>query len=114
MYERRHQPLASKRKFRHRILNVLIIDILMLSLSLLIGITGYHYIGNLGWIDSFLNASMILGGMGPVDILTTDSAKIFSGLYAIFCGVTLISFFAIILTPLIHRFIHKFHLEEGK
>jgi hypothetical protein len=114
MYEKRHQPLASTHKFRHRILNAVIIDITILSFVLFIGMAGYHYLGYLGWIDSFLNASMILGGMGPVDILPNDTAKIFSGLYAIFCGVTLISLFAILLTPLFHRFMHRFHLEERK
>jgi sterol desaturase/sphingolipid hydroxylase (fatty acid hydroxylase superfamily) len=112
MYERKHQPLASRNIFRHRIFNALIIDLIVIFIALFIGMSGYHFIGKLGWVDSFLNASMILGGMGPVDVMPNDDAKIFSGLYAILCGVTLISLFAILLTPLFHRFIHRFHLEE--
>ncbi len=76
------------------------------------GVLGYHFIGGLSFVDAFLNASMILGGMGPVDILTNDSAKIFSGFYALYSGIAFLTSFAIIIAPIFHRFLHKFHLED--
>ena len=66
----------------------------------------------MAWIDALLNASMILGGMGPVDILTSDSGKIFASFYAIFSGVTFLSMIGVIIAPIAHRFLHKFHLQE--
>ena len=63
------------------------------------------------WVDSFLNASMILGGMGPVDDLPNKAAKVFAGCYALYCGVAFISSIAIFMTPILHRFLHKFHLN---
>jgi hypothetical protein len=81
---------------------------------LFIGMLGYHYWGHLKWVDAFLNASMILGGMGPVDVLDNDAAKIFAGCYAIFSGVMFLSSIAIFLAPILHRFLHRMHLDEDK
>ena len=76
---------------------------------------GYHCFGNLPWVDSFLNASMILTGMGPVDRMETDAGKLFSSFYALFSGVAFLTFVAVLFSPLYHRFMHKFHLDiEGK
>ncbi|MEP7146202.1 MAG: hypothetical protein ABI792_04245 [bacterium] len=100
-----------QRKFRQRIIITSIIAILIFGFSISIGIIGYHFFAHLPWVDAFLNASMILGGMGPVDILDNNTAKIFSGCYALFSGVTFISSMAIFLTPLIHWFLHKFHAD---
>ena len=72
---------------------------------------GYHVLGHLSWLDSFVNASMILTGMGPVDHMETAAAKIFSGVYALFSGVVFLSAAAVILTPVLHRFLHRFHIE---
>ena len=80
--------------------------------SLCIGVGGYHFIGGLNWVDSFLNASMILSGMGPVDTLPTDAAKIFAACYALFSGVIFITASGIIISPLLHRVLHRFHVEE--
>ena len=80
--------------------------------SLTIGVCGYHYLGGLPWIDSILNASMILGGMGPVDTLKTSGAKLFASLYALYSGLALIAVMGIMLTPIIHRFLHKFHIAD--
>jgi hypothetical protein len=77
-----------------------------------IGIAGYHWIANLNWIDSLLNASMILGGMGPVDPLTGAGAKIFASLYALFSGLVFIGIMGIILAPIMHRMIHTFHVDD--
>ncbi|MEI8089589.1 MAG: hypothetical protein WCG63_08330 [Opitutaceae bacterium] len=73
---------------------------------------GYHWLGGLAWIDSFLDAAMILSGMGPLSQLHSNGAKLFAGFYAIYCGIALISTAGIMLAPLIHRYLHKFHLED--
>jgi len=81
-------------------------------LSLGIGIFGYHYIGALGWIDSIYNASMILTGMGPVNEMTTDAAKLFASIYAIFSGVIFLSTVAVFFAPFAHRLMHLLRIEE--
>ena len=88
------------------------IDIILLSVSLLMGVLGYHFFNNLPYVDAFMNASMILGGMGPVDPLISDAAKIFAGVYALYSGIAFLTSFAILIAPVYHRFLHKFHLEE--
>jgi hypothetical protein len=80
--------------------------------TLLLGIAGYHWIAGLEWIDSLLNASMILGGMGPVNELKTNAGKIFASVYAIFCGLVLVGAMGLVLAPILHRMLHKFHLDE--
>ena len=80
--------------------------------SLAVGICGYHYLDGLPWVDSLLNASMILGGMGPVDPLKTDAGKVFASLYALYSGLALIAIIGLLLTPVIHRFLHKFHIAD--
>lgn len=90
-------------------------SILILAFSIGIGMAGYHYFGNLPWVDSFLNASMILTGMGPVDRMKTDGGKLFSSFYALFSGVAFLTFVAVLFSPVYHRFMHKFHLDiEGR
>jgi hypothetical protein len=84
----------------------------MVSLGL--GMTGYHVFEKLPWIDAFLNASMILSGMGPVAPIQTDAGKIFAGCYALFSGLTLVAILGIIFAPVVHRFLHKFHLEDER
>ena len=79
--------------------------------SLLIGMVGYHHIEKMSWVDSFLNASMILGGMGPIGPIQTDAGKIFAGFYALYCGIALITVLGIVFAPVIRRFLHKYHLE---
>lgn len=112
IYENKKQKLVSVKKFRSRVMYAVYIDIVLLSVSLAIGVFGYHFFNNLSYVDSFVNASMILGGMGPVDPLISDGAKIFAGIYALYSGITFLSSFAILITPIYHRFLHKFHLEE--
>ncbi len=86
----------------------------LIVVSLTVGILGYHFIGELTWIDAFLDAAMILSGMGPLSQLHSDAAKLFAGCYAIYCGIALITTAAVILQPLIHRSLHRFHLEWNK
>lgn len=87
---------------------------LVVGLALSIGIFGYNFIEGLGWVDAFLNASMILGGMGPVNELHSEAGKIFAGCYALFAGLIFIVVAGIFFAPILHRFLHRFHLEGGK
>jgi hypothetical protein len=109
--ERRHQPLMPRREFARRYVRWVAVAATVILGSLFIGICGYHYLEGFPWIDSLLDASMILGGMGPVDTLKTNAGKIFASLYALYSGLALISVAGLMLTPLVHRFLHKFHLE---
>ena len=80
--------------------------------ALSIGIIGYHTIAGLSWIDAFQNAAMILAGMGPVDQMTTTAAKLFAGCYAIFSGLLFLTIMGIVLAPILHRVMHRFHLAD--
>jgi hypothetical protein len=105
------QPHA-RRRFYHRFLVALGLSSVLIGVSLGLGILGYHFIAHLGWIDSLLNAAMILTGMGPVDTLHSDPAKIFASAYALFSGVVFITATGILLSPVFHRVLHRFHIEE--
>lgn len=111
MYESHDQPLASRQYFLRRFLLHLLGAICLVVSALIIGVLGYHYCAQFSWIDSLLNASMILAGMGPVDILPNDGAKIFASFYAIFSGVVFLGAVGVLFAPLFHRFLHRFHLE---
>jgi hypothetical protein len=112
MYEHRHQPLIPFRIFLRRILHNVFIAGAVAATALGIGILGYRFTENLPWIDALLNASMILGGMGPVSELHTTAGKLFASWYALFSGVVFITSAGILVAPLLHRFLHHFHLEE--
>lgn len=86
---------------------------LLSGVVLFLGIAGYHGIAGLGWVDSLLEASMILGGMGPVSQFMTTGAKIFASAYALFSGLVFIALIGIVLAPVVHRMLHKFHADEG-
>ena len=113
MLEHKNQKVVSRTAFIKRIIVYIGFALLLILISLGIGISGYHWIAGLKWIDSLLNASMILGGMGPVDALTGVNAKIFASLYALFSGLVFIGIMGIILTPVVHRMIHTFHVDDG-
>ena len=112
MYEHHKQPLATQKVFARRLALNGMIGLLLLAVSLGIGMIGYHVLENLSWIDSLLNASMILGGMGPVNPITTVAGKIFASFYAIYSGVILLASVGILIAPIFHRFLHHFHLAE--
>lgn len=115
MYETRRQSLLPRVKFALRVAWHVGFAVIAAALALFIGVLGYRYLGGLGWVDSLLNASMILGGMGPVDLLKTDAAKIFASCYALFSGLVFIGVLGVLLAPFIHRLMHAFHIdEEGK
>jgi len=112
MFEHRHQKLAPFNVFVKRVLASLGIGIGLIAIALLIGVSGYHWLAGFGWVDSLLEASMILGGMGPVNPLSADSAKIFASIYALFSGLVFIAVLGIVLSPIVHRFLHRFHIDE--
>lgn len=114
MYEHHKQPLASNKVFAQRLARNVLIGFILLVFSLGIGVLGYHYLENLSWIDSLLNASMILGGMGPVSPLQTTAGKIFASFYALYSGVVLLASVGVLAAPIFHRFLHHFHLAEDK
>jgi hypothetical protein len=112
MFEHKSQPVISRRRFVARLVRSgLVIAVLILA-SLLAGMLGYHALENLGWIDAFLNASMLLGGMGPVNAPATVAGKLFAGIYALYCGLLVIVVAGILLAPVAHRLLHRFHVED--
>ena len=111
MYEQKHRPLLTRVEFAKRVGRRFILALLVLAVALGIGVLGYHCLGGLSWIDSLLNASMILGGMGPVDPLHSNAAKIFASCYALFSGLAFIGIASLLVAPFAHRFLHRFHLE---
>jgi len=114
MYEHRHRPLLSRARFLRRLALHGAVALGLLAGSWLIGILGYHFLGELSWIDAQLNAAMILGGMGQVDMLHSNGSKLFASVYALYCGVVFLASTTIVLAPLAHRMLHKFHLEPAK
>jgi hypothetical protein len=114
LYEHHSQPLLSRRRFVARLLNHAALAAALLAVSLLLGILGYHFLVNLTWLDALLNASMILGGMGPVDPVTTPAGKVFASAYALFSGVVFLAMSAILVAPVAHRLLHSLHLESEK
>ncbi len=111
MYEHPSQPLLPKRHFYKRLLGHAVVAFSITVCSLSIGILGYHFTERFSWIDSLLNASMILGGMGPVDTVRTVSGKVFASFYALFSGVVFLVTVGILLVPVVHRFLHRMHLD---
>ena len=111
MYERHSQPLLSRRLFVRRVVRSLAAGALIITVSLSVGMLGYHWLENMRWIDAFANAAMILSGMGPLEPLKTDGGKLFAGLYAIYSGLAVILIAGVVFAPVVHRFLHRFHLE---
>jgi hypothetical protein len=111
MFEHRKQPLLSPREFIIRQLIYLLVAMLIVVVSLALGMLGYHLLEHLSWIDSLVNAAMLLGGMGPVDTLHTYAGKLFASFYALYSGIIFLVVVGVIFAPLYHRFLHRFHLE---
>lgn len=111
MLKGKHPPLLSLRAFISRIIRNLLIGIVIIAISLLLGMIGYKKFENMSWVDAFLNASMILSGMGPVSTLHTNAGKIFAGSYALFSGIVFLVVIAILIAPIVHRFLHRFFVK---
>jgi hypothetical protein len=115
MFEHHKAPLLPREAFLRRMLRFAALSGLLVAVSLAIGAAGYHWLGELGWIDATLNAAMILTGMGPVDRMPSDGGKLFAAAYALYSGVAFLTMAAVLFAPVVHRFFHLLHLEiEGE
>jgi hypothetical protein len=112
MFEHKAKPVLPRKIFIQRQLYYLLISFLIICVSLFIGIIGYRFWGGLSWLDAFYNSSMILTGMGPVNPMDTAAGKLFASFYALFSGIAFLSTIAVTLAPVVHRFLHKFHLRD--
>ncbi len=112
MFEHKNEKILPRLLFVRRMATFLFVSMLIVAFGLGLGVLGYHYICGLNWIDAILNAAMILTGMGPVNTLSTDSAKIFASFYALFSGVVFLSTIGIVLAPIFHRVMHRLHLGD--
>ena len=112
MYEHRHQPLLPHHRFVGRLTRHALGALALLLATLGLGMVGYHWLEGLSWIDAYVNATMILGGMGPVDALHTTAGKLFAGTYALFAGLVFLVGIGVVLAPVAHRAMHHFHLDE--
>lgn len=112
MFEHKKDKLLPLPKFLGRVLLSLLLGFGIIVIALGIGVAGYHELAGLDWIDSILNASMILTGMGPVSPMSTTTAKLFASAYAMFSGVVFLSSIGLVLAPIFHRILHKFHLDD--
>lgn len=114
MFEHRSAPLLPRHEFIGRMRRSALLSVGIAAVTLGVGMLGYHFLEKMPWPDAFANASMILAGMGPLGNLNTDGGKIFAGFYALFCGLIFVTILTILLAPIFHRALHKFHLETGK
>jgi len=112
MYEHHHEQILTRAQFARRVLGHFALGTGAIAVALAIGIGGYHWIAGLNWVNSFLNASMILGGMGPVGDLPNDASKIFAGFYALFAGLFFIAMLGLLLAPFLHRIAHRLHMAD--
>ncbi len=112
MFEHKTSKLASKKDYIRRQFKYVLYAMSIVTISLIIGVLCYHWLGNLSWVDSLLNASMILGGMGPVNEMSSTSAKIFASLYSLYSGIVFLATIAVMSAPALHRFMHILHIDE--
>ena len=112
LFERKHDPLIARGQFLGRMGLAFAVTMGIVVGSLAMGTAGYHFIGGLHWIDAVHNSAMILTGMGPVDPMRTTAGKLFASFYALYSGIAFLSMTAVLLAPIIHRALHKFHLDE--
>ena len=111
-FEHRTQPVVPAQRFRSRLYRNITAGLLIIVVAELVGMAGYAGFEGMGAVDAFVNAAMIMSGMGPVTPLNTDAGKIFAGLYAIFCGLLIFAVAGLVLAPVFHRVLHRFHVED--
>lgn len=114
MYESKAHPPISQKTFLRRVLLHASAALALLLLSLMLGISGYMYFESLSWRDAFLNSAMLMGGMGPVDAPKTNGGKIFAGIYALYAGLVFLVAASLVLAPVVHRLMHKFHWQQDR
>jgi hypothetical protein len=112
LFEHKDKPILPKSEFYKRQVIFILYALALLSFSLGIGMIGYKVFTGMKWIDAFYNASMILTGMGPIDPMPTNAAKVFAGSYALFSGVIFLSTVAVMFSPIVHRFLHLMHVDD--
>ena len=112
-FEHRSKPLLPRRKFFQRLLWSVLLGAVLVALSLAGGMLGYHAFEGLPWLDAFVNAAMILSGMGPLADPKSDGGKLFAGFYALYSGLFLILVAGLMFAPIVHRFLHRFHIDEA-
>ncbi len=114
MFEHKGEEILARAEFLLRLLRSVCFTLLIVAVSLTIGSAGYHHFEGLAWVDALLNAAMILTGMGPVNPMQSVSGKLFATFYALYSGIAFLSVMAILLAPVIHRAMHRFHLDDGE
>jgi hypothetical protein len=113
IYEHRSEPLLPRTLFIRRLLRHGLVAGVVVACSLAVGVLGYRLFEGFSWLDSLLNASMILGGMGPVNPLATATGKLFASFYALFAGIAFLATVGILVAPFAHRLLHRLHMEKG-
>jgi hypothetical protein len=112
LYEHRSQAVIPRKLFIKRIIYHALLALTVIAVSLAMGVLGYRFLAGLTWIDSLMNAAMILGGMGPVNELQTAAGKLFASFYALYAGVAFLAISAVLIAPFVHRLLHRLHLED--
>ena len=111
-YEHRSQPVLPRKRFIRRIIYHVLLALAVVTVSLAIGVLGYRFLAGFSWIDALMNAAMILGGMGPVNEISSVSGKVFATFYALYAGVAFLAIAAVLIAPFAHRLLHRLHLED--
>lgn len=114
MYEQRNDPLIPRERFLNRMAAHAAGALAMVLGTLWLGMAGYHWLEGLSWLDAYVNAAMILGGMGPVAELHSEAGKLFAGTYALFAGIVFLVVVGVVFAPVVHRAMHRFHLESAE
>lgn len=112
LFEHHYEKLLPRRAFLRRLAKFALISVGLIVFSLVVGVVGYVVLEGYSWVDAFLNSGMLMGGMGQVNALLTDGGKFFAGIYALYCGLVELVAVGIFAVPIVHRFLHHFHLDD--